>query len=226
LKRALWRVAVLALLSAACSSSGNDYSIRVTAPPGEGAVADHSYIITWTLDVPEINDAYVNLYADTDTDPSTGLVLLEDSIDVVESGWVWNCSDFPEDQYFVRAVLYHGADDESDYSDGTITITHGPLGDVQGIGVVADSCFGTSVYVAWEALSGATSYDVFFSPDGVDPWEQIGETTDLHFIHDAPGAKPLRAMESQPAPCPSSSPTRWRRSGTISRQPGASPPCS
>jgi hypothetical protein len=193
----------MALLAAACGTSGNDYSIRVTAPPAGGAVADHSYIITWTLDVPEINDAYVNLYADTDIDPSTVLVLLEDSIDVVESGWVWHCDSFPEDQYFIRAVLYHGADDESDYSDGTITITHGPLGDVQGIAVVADSCFGTSVYVAWNALAGAASYDVFFSADGVDPWEQIGETTGQYFIHDAPGAgtygvKGVRESETSP----------------------------
>ena len=203
MKKAWCLVMGAALLAASCGSSGNDYSIQVTSPPAAGAVADHSYIIQWTVDVPEYSEAYVNIYADTDVDPSTGLVLLEDSIDVETTGWLWDCSTFPEDQYFIRAVLHHGGDDESDYSDGTIQITHAPLGDVQGIVIVEDSSSGTIVQVGWEQLTGAAAYRVFFSADSTGPWDEIGETPDLFFTHDAPGAGAygvmgLREAETSP----------------------------
>lgn len=196
--------AALSLMTACGGPSGNDFSIEVTAPPTGGAIADHSYIIQWSVNVPEsYSGSYVNVYADTDTDPSAGLVMLAESLDVETTGWLWDCSTYPEGEYFVRAVLHHGTDDTSDYSDGTITITHSPLGDVQGIEVVADSCSGNSVYISWEPLVGATSYRVYFSADSVASWILEGETEDRHFVHDAPGAgaygvKGVREGETSP----------------------------
>jgi hypothetical protein len=182
-------IAIAATLSIlGCGDPSDDLSITVTSPPAGGASADLSYIVEWTVESQDWPDVYINLYADTDTDPSSGLVLLEDSIAVETTGWLWDCSTFPEDDYYVMAVVHQGGDERGDYSDGMLTIAHGPLGNVQGLEIVADSSSGTSVFLAWDLLPGATGYRVYFSPDAAGSWVQVGETADLWFEHDAPSA--------------------------------------
>jgi len=116
-------------LAAGCSDpAGNELSVTVTAPPAAGDSADASYIIEWDLENVSWPEAYDNLSADTATDPSTGLVMLAESLDTGDSGWLWDCSGWPGDDYYVRAVVHEGYNDESDYSDGALTVRH-PAGD-------------------------------------------------------------------------------------------------
>jgi hypothetical protein len=102
----------------------NDVWIDVTQPPQEGATADETYLIQWSLHCPDVYDPYIDIYVDTDTDPSTGQVQIAESLSVEETGYFWNCSSVPEDSYYVRAVIYEGTSEESDYSEGTLTIDH------------------------------------------------------------------------------------------------------
>ncbi|HOA05798.1 MAG TPA: hypothetical protein PKH86_08095 [Candidatus Fermentibacter daniensis] len=172
-----------------CGGSGGDLGITVTAPPVGGAVADGSYIVAWDAENVSSPDAYVNVYADTDTDPSTGLVLLEDSISTTATGYLWDCSDWPADDYYIRAVVHDYEDeDASDYSDGPVTVTHEPLENVTGLKVLADSSDGTEVYLHWNPLFGASAYRVFFDADSVGDWLLLGETEAARYVHDAPGA--------------------------------------
>ncbi len=184
--RRLIAAATIAALAAGCGDpAGGDLSITVTAPPVGGAIADHSYIIEWEVDNSTWPGAYVNVYTDTDTDPSSGLVLLADSLDVETTGWLWDCSAYPEDDYYIRAVVHEGANDESDYSDGVLTIVHEPLGNVTGVEVVEDSSWGRDVYLAWDPLYGASEYRIYFMEAGEEPWVQLGDTGEEWFLHTA-----------------------------------------
>lgn len=118
--------ALLILLAVSCSNPwGHDLSITVTHPPAGGVQADESYIIQWTLEAPEYSNTGILLFVDTDLNPETGLIPISDSLSIQSSGYLWDCSLFPEDDYYVRALLYEGSDFEHDYSDGTITVSHG-----------------------------------------------------------------------------------------------------
>jgi len=117
--------AFLILLAVSCSSPwGTDLSINVTHPPAGGAHADESYIINWTLSAPDYSNTGVLLFVDTDLNPETGLIQISDSLSIQSSGYLWDCSLFPEDEYYVRAIVYEGSKYESDYSEGTITVSH------------------------------------------------------------------------------------------------------
>ena len=113
------------LLAVACSSPwGPNLSIIVTHPPAGGVQADESYIINWTLSAPDYTNTGVLLFVDTDLNPETGLIQISDSLSIESSGYLWDCSLFPEDEYYVRAIVYEGSNHESDYSEGTITVAH------------------------------------------------------------------------------------------------------
>lgn len=202
--RRMAAVSATALALAGCGGSGDGLSVTVTAPPAGGAVADESYIIEWDAENVYWSDAYVNIYADTDNDPSTGLVLLEDSIDTGTSGWLWDCSSWPAGDYYIRAVIHDGEDeDASDYSDGAVTVTHEPLGEVSGLYVVADSSQGTEVHLAWTPLFGASSYRVYFDPYAAGTWQEVAETPQAHYVHEATsagiyGVKGVRDEETSP----------------------------
>jgi hypothetical protein len=114
----------LILISACDSPFGSNLSIRVTRPSESGATADESYVIEWTLDAPEYSDTGVLLFVDKNLDPSTGLIQISDTLSIESTGFLWDCSKFPEDSYYVRAMVFEGSRDESDYSDGTITVVH------------------------------------------------------------------------------------------------------
>ncbi len=202
MRRLLFAFTALAGISG-CGGSGGDLSVTVTAPPAGGAVADDSYIIEWDAENVYSTDAFVNIYADTDTDPATGLVLLEDSIATETSGWLWDCSDWPADDYYIRAVIHDESAEESDYSDGAVTVTHEPLGDVSGLSILADSTSGTGVYLTWEPLFGAEGYRVYFDADSAGGWLEIAETPNAYYRHEAPsagiyGVKGYRDGEASP----------------------------
>ena len=61
---------------------------------------------------------------DTDLDPETGLIQIADTLSVQSTGYLWDCSSFPEDSYYVRALIFEGSRHKSDYSDGTIQVIH------------------------------------------------------------------------------------------------------
>lgn len=113
------------LLLISCSDPwGPGIAITVTSPPAGGAQADNSYIINWILDVRGYSHAGIDLFVDTDLDPKSGLIQIAESLSVESTGFLWDCSLFPEDDYYVRAFLYEGSSSVSDYSDGTVTVSH------------------------------------------------------------------------------------------------------
>jgi len=113
------------LLILSCSSPwGPDLSINITHPPSEGAQADESYIIKWTLSAPDYSNTGVLLFVDTDLNPETGLIQIADTLSIESSGFLWDCSSFPEDEYYVRALLFEGSNHTYDYSEGTIAVSH------------------------------------------------------------------------------------------------------
>ena len=115
----------LILQTLSCSDPwGPNLSINVTHPPAGGAQADDSYIINWTLSAPDYSNTGVLIFVDTDLNPETGLIQISDSLSIQSSGYLWDCSLFPEDEYYIRAIVYEGNNHESDYSDGTITVSH------------------------------------------------------------------------------------------------------
>lgn len=114
---------IIVLLS--CSNPfGAGLSITVTRPPANGAAADESYVIQWTHEAPEYSNTGILLFVDTDLDPNSGLIQICDTLSVESSGYLWDCSLFPEDSYYVRAMIFEGTRSESDYSQGTVTVSH------------------------------------------------------------------------------------------------------
>lgn len=117
---------LLIFLAVSCSNPwGPNLSITVTHPPAGGVQADESYIIKWTLEAPDYSNTGVLLFVDTDHNPETGLIQISDSLSILSSGYLWDCSLFPQDEYYVRAMVYEGSNHEYDYSEGTITVIHG-----------------------------------------------------------------------------------------------------
>lgn len=124
--RRLCVFAALLLLCASCSNPfGSDLSITVTHPPAGGAQADQSYVIQWTHEAPDYSGAGILLFVDTDRDPGSGLIQISDTLSTESSGYLWDCSKFPQDSYYVRAMVFEGSRREFDYSEGTITVVHG-----------------------------------------------------------------------------------------------------
>ena len=103
---------------------GPDLSITVLAPPAGGAAADESYIILWNLSTGGYSDCHVSLFVDTDLNPDAGLIMIADSLSEESTGFLWDCSLYPADDYFVRAVLTTGGYSENDYSEGPVTVSH------------------------------------------------------------------------------------------------------
>ena len=188
--RALIIPAILAtgILVVSCGGTGSDLEIEITAPPAGGATADESYIVEWTLDTEGWSDAWVNIYVDTDLDPSTGLILIAESLGVEQTGFNWECANFPAGDYWVRGVIREGGYEESDYSDGTLTVSHTSATPPDTVWLVEDSTSGTQVKLGWPAVSGAQSYTVEFRPDSAGSWQELGETEATGWLHDAPGA--------------------------------------
>lgn len=123
-------LALMLLFAASCSDPwGPGLLITVLAPPEEGAAADQSYIILWSLSTDGYRECRISLFVDTDLSPETGLILIADSLSEESTGFLWDCSLFPEDDYYVRAVITSGGYTENDYSEGRLSVSHssGPL---------------------------------------------------------------------------------------------------
>ena len=117
-------ICVIILLVSCSDPWGPGIAITVTSPPAGGAQADNSYIVNWVLDVQGYFHAGIDLFVDTDLDPKSGLIQIAESLSVESTGFLWDCFLFPEDDYYVRAILYEGNNSVSDYSDGTVTVSH------------------------------------------------------------------------------------------------------
>lgn len=121
-------LSTLAVLAGAAGCSdpwGPGTAITVTQPPAEGVEADASTIIEWTLSDDPTDEQTITLFVDTDRDPETGLIQIADSLSAQSTGFLWDCTLFPEDDYFVRAVLHDGGWSADDTSEGAVTVTHG-----------------------------------------------------------------------------------------------------
>ena len=101
------------------------FFLYVTAPPPWGAEAEEEYTIEWAAAAS--SGATVDLYYDTDTIPSGGLVEITTDLPWDQFAYTWDCSSVPEDTYYIYAVLTDGAEQITDYSDGTLTINRDPL---------------------------------------------------------------------------------------------------
>jgi len=111
---------------AGCSDPwGPDTAITVTRPPSGGVEADESTIIEWTLSEDPTDEQTITLFVDTDRDPAEGLIQIADSLSSETTGFLWDCTLFPEDDYYVRAVLHDGGWSSEDYSEGPVTVLHG-----------------------------------------------------------------------------------------------------
>ncbi|MFO7949745.1 MAG: hypothetical protein R6U36_05175 [Candidatus Fermentibacteraceae bacterium] len=182
-------VAAVSLLLASCGGTGSDLDITITAPPAGGATADESYIVEWTLDTEGWADAWVNIYVDTDLDPTSGLVLIAESLGVEQTGFNWDCATFPAGDYWVRGVIREGGYEESDYSDGVLTVSHTSTAAPDSVWVDAGSSSGTSVTVRWTAVPDAESYDVEFDADSSGSWNTVAEAVEgTEYTHTAQSA--------------------------------------
>jgi hypothetical protein len=113
------------LLAAGCSDPWESMEITVVTPDAAGDTADVSYLVEWTVSNTESwYDARIDLFADTDTDPSVGQVMIAESLSLESTAYNWECGQFPEGSYYVRAMLYQEMWETSDYSSGTVTIIH------------------------------------------------------------------------------------------------------
>ena len=97
-----------------------------TSPPPPGATADNSYDLKWYSTGSD--ERLMDLYYDTDTDPSSGLVEITEDVVCPEylTVWTWNCSSVPEGTYYIYGVLSNPVTDAevTGYSEGTLTIEH------------------------------------------------------------------------------------------------------
>lgn len=100
--------------------------ITVTSPPPWGGQADESYTIQWAA-ASQAGAALVDVYYDTDTIPSSGLVSIASDITWNLYQYVWNCSAVPAGYYYVYVEMTNPAGTYTDYSDGTLQIFHDPL---------------------------------------------------------------------------------------------------
>jgi hypothetical protein len=101
------------------------FFVTVVAPPPWGAWAEDQYTIQWAAGAPA--GSTVDLFYDTDTNPSSGLVGITSNIPYSQFQYLWNCSTTPEGVYYIYALLDDGSSTTYDYSDGTLTINRDPL---------------------------------------------------------------------------------------------------
>lgn len=100
--------------------------ITVTSPPPWGAMADTDYTIYWAA-ASEPGTGSVDLYYDTDSIPSSGLVAITSGLVWNDSQYFWDCSSIPAGYYYVYASMVNSVGTFTDYSGGTLQIFHDPL---------------------------------------------------------------------------------------------------
>jgi len=130
--------------------------IEVTEPDGNDDEADEQYTITWTADDDDGDTLEIELYYDTDTDPGSGLTVIEAGLANTGS-YDWDCSGVEEGDYYVHGVADDGnGGRRADYSPGTVSVTHtGPVNHDPVIRVTEpdgeDDEADTSYTITWEA---------------------------------------------------------------------------
>jgi len=97
--------------------------ITVTSPPAWGAMADSDYTIYWAA-ASQAGAGTVDLYYDTDTDPSSGLIPITTNLVWDLYQFFWDCSEIPAGYYYIYAEMENPAGTYTDYSDGTLQIFH------------------------------------------------------------------------------------------------------
>jgi hypothetical protein len=200
MKRLVIIAAAAVSLTAGCGTTGSDLEITITAPPGQGASADESYIVEWTLDTEGWADASVNIYVDTDTDPSSGLVLIAESLGVDQTGFNWECAGFPAGEYWVRGVIREGGYQESDYSDGVLTVSHTSATPPENVWIDEALSQGDTVVVSWSSVSSAESYTVEYDADSSGSWVTLiaeADTTSLTHLAPSAGLYAVRTNDSE-----------------------------
>jgi len=166
----------------AVDHGGLNPEITITQPSLSGDEADNFFTIEWLSEAPI--GATVDLYYDTDTLSGSGLV--EIITGVGDDGYyTWNCSAVAEGEYYIYGVItttdghtqnlqtasgsaqHRGRGEGSDYSAGTLTITHTTPYTIEITAPPAGGASADSVYtVEWtsDAPSGE-SIDLFYSVD-------------------------------------------------------------
>ena len=115
----------ITVLLCGCSDPWESMEITVVTPSAAGDTADISYLVEWTISNTESwYEARIDLFADTDTDPTVGQVMIAESLSIESTAYAWECSLFPEGSYYIRALLYQETWETDDYSSGTVTIEH------------------------------------------------------------------------------------------------------
>lgn len=70
----------------------------------------------------------MDLFYDTDTEPSSGLVLIATDVVCTDytTTWTWDCSSVPEGTYYIYGILSDPVVDDqfTGYSEGMLTIDH------------------------------------------------------------------------------------------------------
>lgn len=97
--------------------------ITVTSPPPWGAMANESYTVQWAA-ASQAGAALVDVYYDTDTLPSSGLVPIASDVQWNQYQYVWDCSEVPAGFYYVYVEMTNPAGTYTDYSEGTLQIFH------------------------------------------------------------------------------------------------------
>ena len=156
--------------------------ISVEKPPAAGDSTGTTYTVEWSSEAPQ--GATVNLWYDTDTEPSQGLVPIASGL-TNDGYFTWDCSGVPEGVYYiyaqlvsstdtgnslVRTVLRGGRDVlASDYSQGTLTIIHSIPWSVTVTAPPAGGAQADDSYlVEWESDAPAgMTLNLFFSADTV-----------------------------------------------------------
>lgn len=148
------------------TSSGPD--IYVLTPPAQGDTADASFVIEWAT--VEFGDATIDLYYDTDTDPSSGLVAIVGGLDDTGS-YNWICQAVPDGSYYIYAVAEEtGVATASDYSQGVLTLDHGGL--TPEIEITEPSAEGDQAdmvfTIEWNSIAPAgATVDLYYDTDTV-----------------------------------------------------------
>jgi hypothetical protein len=101
--------------------------VWITSPGASGDTADQSYTIRWLSEGPD--ERVIDLYYDTDKEPSSGLVSIIEGLasPLHNSAYTWDCSGVPDGTYYILGVLWDsiaGGDSTSHYSVGALTIQH------------------------------------------------------------------------------------------------------
>jgi hypothetical protein len=135
------------------------------APNGNGffIVKWRTFDATGSREIPSANgsDAVVNLYADTDTDPSSGLTLVQTNVPAANGQAPIDVTGLAPGRYYIYAVIQDGSGNvQGRYSTGPINVPGFPAG-------MRTDSNGNGLPDQWEAHYGVTNPNGDDDGDGV-----------------------------------------------------------